>query len=627
MSQDIRTLQSLAWHDPLAWMERMSGIAWKEVVRDENTIFQKEVRKAGGVSPLQISQFEKSSREHKVKDIFKVGNILVTPNGTSSYLWRWNDSSEEKEAAVVFSRDDIAWAVESDTAGKELYTLVCYKRGKKTPIWKYTPGIGPFLIIKDDYCYCIEAESELRYATVISIRADTGTGRRVYYKEQNPRYNCRLISGENRCLFVLSENSGRHKLFVIEDFRLKPLHPSSDCFFPVGYGSESEEACYFCKRGDRWEAVGAALQALSVPPACLKDSSFVFCSIASQLLITSSKGVLTLFELRHSVKPKSLYKIIGNLLFQEQLIFEGGAAISFVATVPGAYPVFFHRPGFGKLAMTPIESYASCSTGLTSKGVPYVLVLPMNTKPRNLMTIVYGGYGLPTKLNTTRWKPYLDCGWALVYALVRGGGDRDEAWAEDGRTYKKYNSIYDTEDVIQSVQKLLKISWKNTCVYGRSAGGYNVGSIVARHGTGGLIGAAYTEVPYVDILRTTTNDRLPLTILEYDEFGNPVSNIEDFSTIVRFSPVDSLPKEGAPGIFVINHTSLNDREVLPYESVKWITRLRGYPTPVKDSLPKLLSITENAGHFIRGSTATRQMAEDFVLLNSFFQVDCTKKSQ
>jgi oligopeptidase B len=140
---------------------------------------------------------------------------------------------------------------------------------------------------------------------------------------------------------------------------------------------------------------------------------------------------------------------------------------------------------------------------------------------------------------------------------------------------------------------------------------------VAHHGKGGLIGAAYAEVPYVDVLRTTTNPLLPLTVLEYEEFGNPAEKLEDLETILRLSPVDALPEEGAPRVFVVARTSLNDREVLPYESMKWITRLRGFPTPTVGAEEKYLFIGNGQGHFVRGINGDKEKAEDFLLLNSW----------
>jgi oligopeptidase B len=247
--------------------------------------------------------------------------------------------------------------------------------------------------------------------------------------------------------------------------------------------------------------------------------------------------------------------------------------------------------------------------------VPYLIVRSTSSKdPNKLMTLVYGAYNHKTTVSMNRWKPYLDAGWTLVVAMVRGGGDYGDQWAEDARRDKKYKSIEDLEAIIRSAQRDTGIGWKSTALYGRSAGGYCVGAVCSRHTHGGLIGMAYAEVPYVDILRTTTNDSLPLTILEYDEFGNPKKRLEDFQTILRLSPVDSLGKEGAPGIFVVAITSANDREVLTYESMKWIQRLRG--DEGKGEL-KVLRILNGKGHFVKGSDADIQRYEDFILLNSF----------
>jgi oligopeptidase B len=245
--------------------------------------------------------------------------------------------------------------------------------------------------------------------------------------------------------------------------------------------------------------------------------------------------------------------------------------------------------------------------------VPYLLIKGSGSAAqKKLMVIVYGAYNLKTTVMMSRWKPYLDAGWTLAVAMVRGGGDYGDQWAEDARRNKKYKSIEDVEAVIRAAQGQTGIGWKSTALYGRSAGGYIVGSVCSRNARGGLIGMAYAEVPYVDVLRTTTNDNLPLTILEYDEFGSPRKRLEDFQTILRLSPVDSLGEGGAPGIFVVASTSMNDREVLTYESMKWIQRLRGSGGEMK-----FLRILDGKGHFVKGSVADVQRYEDFLLLNAF----------
>jgi len=124
----------------------------------------------------------------------------------------------------------------------------------------------------------------------------------------------------------------------------------------------------------------------------------------------------------------------------------------------------------------------------------------------------------------------------------------------------------------------------------------------------------YTEVPYVDVLRTTTNPKLPLTALEYDEFGNPSNGIYEFRSIMEYSPVDSLDYNMPPDIFVLIRTSENDNQVFAYESFKWVNALRGKD---KNDSKKLLFLTQNSGHFITGDNLYENFSEDFFLLNSF----------
>ena len=132
---------------------------------------------------------------------------------------------------------------------------------------------------------------------------------------------------------------------------------------------------------------------------------------------------------------------------------------------------------------------------------------------------------------------------------------------------------------------MTKCNARHTVIYGRSAGGVPVGSIISRHPDGMLVGAAYTEVPYVDMLRDTTNPTLPLTVGEYKEFGNPRESLSNMMELMKVSPINTLPADGAPGVFVLSRVGLLDRQVYAYESFKWIQRLRGNNTTI-DTEPK-----------------------------------------
>jgi oligopeptidase B len=203
------------------------------------------------------------------------------------------------------------------------------------------------------------------------------------------------------------------------------------------------------------------------------------------------------------------------------------------------------------------------------------------------------------------WYPLLVRGWVIVFALIRGGGDHTNQYAEAARTYNRERSIHDFQDVIRDVQRRTKISPADTVIYGRSAGGILVGA--SAH----LVGAVYAEVPYVDVLRTSTNPRLPLTKLEYNEFGNPRERLEDFAATLKTSPVDLVPEEGYPNLFALVRTGENDKEVFAYEPIKWIHKLRGRD---KKDPTKLLAFGDHEGHFVRGDLAIQHRAVDLAIL-------------
>jgi hypothetical protein len=147
-----------------------------------------------------------------------------------------------------------------------------------------------------------------------------------------------------------------------------------------------------------------------------------------------------------------------------------------------------------------------------------------------------------------------------------------------------------------------------------------VGAIVSRYPHGQLVGAAFTEVPYVDVLRTSSNPDLPLTVGEYKEFGNPRENILNGKELLSVSPINTLHSEGAPGVFVMSHVGLLDRQVYAYESFKWIQRLRGVASwEERDSDPKGKYVTfeKKEAHQYRPQSSSRFRAMDLAILDAW----------
>ncbi len=619
----VRDLGYFRWHDPLSWLEHMRGEKWDAAVKRENVHFRRAIEELASEKEVDAleARFHKIAEAHMSYDIFHSGSIDITPQGTYSYFWKWRGEGQKQRAAAVVSEGDLAWAIEEDSRGAEQYKVSCYKKGSQKPIWTYGKFVGPSLCVKDGLCYLVESTDLLRYGHAVALDAKTGVFKKRLFTEPSPRHTLRLEMGEHRCIFLISANSGREALYHIEGLRIQRIGHEGVCFVPVGYASaDSEIPCFFARvrsLDEPWTAFGKELQILTIPKNLRLSKLSIL--LKHKLLLVSAGGVSRVYKLRSGLNPELLEEGIGSWSVDWWSCWSGADKISLLKITPGSTPSVYSVGKKGFLCLKKGDVYASVSLqNCQSKdgtSVPYIVV-KRSGKPRGLMVSMYGAYNIPTNLSTSRWAYWIENGWTIVFGLVRGGGDFGDAWAEAARRDRKVRSIEDAEAVVRSAQRETGVSANATCIHGVSAGGYILGALVARHSQGNLFGAAYAIVPYLDVLRTTTNPTLPLTVLEYDEFGNPAEKLEDLAAIVKLSPVDTLPEEGAPSLFVVARTSMFDVEVLPYESVKWMYRLRGWPKK-KEGEEKYLAITAGAGHFVRNLKGASQNAEDFLLLNGW----------
>ena len=552
----------------------MKGKRWLDLVKEEQSQFSAAlVPHKPLVERLEKELLEQNSK-HKS---FRYHNFEIKETNTLHYEFG------KHSCADLDALGSSIWYVVDEGKGAETYIL-------KHNSWSYNKPIGPFVAVLDDRVYVLESKHKLWYCRLVSLDAKTGKDQKVLFEMKDPEWNLALIKGQNKCLFLLANNAGKQRLWYIKSGTLFEVGQQYQSFVPVGFLQDT--CCFFGLRANKkqYEAVGLDLD--------IQDHIPEYYSLNDKVFVTRSYGERTI-HYSNGKKRTVLGSVKPNLFLDWQgrtdlKIHESGGTRHFVKSKDGT-------------------------------NVPYVII--KSHRPiRGLFVIGYGAYGLPTHMNTERWLPLLRRGFTLCYALVRGGGDHDEAWAEAARRDHKVKSVEDFEAVIQSAQKKTSVKSENTVIYGRSAGGYLVGATLTRNASGNLFSSLYTEVPYLDVLSTASNPKLPLTQLEYEEFGDPLHKAKDRAAILRLSPVNTIPKSGAPTIFVLCRTGLNDKEVFAYESVKWITRLREV-----EGKPKLLAISEGEGHFVCGKSSFRERAEDLALLLSNlarrFSRDQTKKSK
>ncbi|RYJ07559.1 MAG: S9 family peptidase [Actinomycetales bacterium] len=183
----------------------------------------------------------------------------------------------------------------------------------------------------------------------------------------------------------------------------------------------------------------------------------------------------------------------------------------------------------------------------------------------------------------------LDRGFVFAIAHVRGGGEMGRHWYEDGKLLHKKNTF---TDFVAAARHLVADGWTSAdrlVAEGGSAGGLLMGAVanLAPDAFRGILAA----VPFVDALTSILDPELPLTVIEWDEWGNPLHDPEVYAYMKGYSPYENVEAKDYPAILAV--TSLNDTRVLYVEPAKWVARLRATAT---GSEPILLKTEMHAGH-------------------------------
>ena len=200
----------------------------------------------------------------------------------------------------------------------------------------------------------------------------------------------------------------------------------------------------------------------------------------------------------------------------------------------------------------------------------------------------------------------LDRGFVFAIAHVRGGGEMGRQWYEDGKFFAKRNTF---TDFIACARQLVADRWTTPdrlVARGASAGGLLMGAVANLAPND--FRAILAGVPFVDALNTILDPDLPLTVMEWEEWGNPVEDAEVYAYMKGYSPYENIARVQYPAILAI--TSLNDTRVGFHEPAKWIARLRAEAGGEHDFL---LKTEMDAGHGGRSGRYTAWEEEAFNL--------------
>ncbi len=206
-----------------------------------------------------------------------------------------------------------------------------------------------------------------------------------------------------------------------------------------------------------------------------------------------------------------------------------------------------------------------------------------------LLLTGYGSYGYsyPAYFSAARLS-LLERGVVLATAHIRGGSELGRWWYDAGKLQHKENTF---RDFIAVAEHLIDTGWcapDRLAIQGGSAGGLLMGAVI--NARPDLFAAVVARVPFVDVANTMLDATLPLTVTEYEEWGDP-NKPEVFQTILRYSPYDNVEEKDYPAMLVT--AGLTDPRVGYWEPAKWVARLRARKT---DDNLLLLKTHMGAGH-------------------------------
>ncbi len=266
-------------------------------------------------------------------------------------------------------------------------------------------------------------------------------------------------------------------------------------------------------------------------------------------------------------------------------------------------------PGAGAYDPADFEQHREWAVAADGTRVPISLICRKGT-PRDgsspLLLYGYGSYeiSIDPSFSIPRLS-LLDRGFVWAIAHVRGGGEMGRRWYDDGKALHKRNTF---TDFVSCAEHLVRQGWTSTgrlVARGGSAGGLLMGAAanIAPQAFGGIVAL----VPFVDALTSILDPSLPLTVGEWEEWGDPLHDPEVYAYMKAYSPFENVSDQTYPPILAL--TSLHDTRVLYTEPAKWIARLQA----TGHGGPFLLKTQMTAGHGGRSGRYDAWREEAFVL--------------
>lgn len=481
----------------------------------------------------------------------------------------------------VFIGDSLEWNDNSD----QLFYVRVDESQRPYQLWTYTLGDSQshtLLYEESDVAYSLRL-SKSRSGRFIFLRSECKTSADVrYWDFEHPEKGLQLfekrragieyeiehwgndlllLTNENATNFTLlrvsldSPNEDRTELMAYDETRyLQAVYPFQDAL--LLYGRQGGLTQLWTFRGGELTQLNWDEPVFTVTP--YENRSY------------HTTEALLVFESFKTPKTTLALDLV-----------TGATTVLDVVEVPGSYD---------SLDYVQERHFAKAKDGVD---VPFVMIYrrgALDSGPAPLILYGYGSYGsnVDPRFDSNRI-PLLDVGVVWVSAQIRGGSEMGHGWYEDGKLFQKRNTFTDFIAVAEDLIARGFTTPEKLAGSGRSAGGLLIGAVANM--AGHLFQVMIPGVPFVDVVTTMLDASIPLTSLEWDEWGNP-EDADYYQYMKSYSPYDNVEAKAYPHMLVT--TGLNDPRVGYWEAAKWVARLRELKT---DGNQLLLKTHMGAGHF------------------------------
>ncbi|WP_375407611.1 S9 family peptidase [uncultured Amnibacterium sp.] len=529
-------------------------------------------------------------------DFYSLGSFDVSPDGRL-LLWAVDTVGDERYVLHVKDLDTgeaLPDVIEGtmpgalfDADGSGIYYTTCDEAWRPDSVWLHTlggDGEDERLFTEPDERYWVGVGmSRSRRYVEIGVGSKI-TSESLLLDTQHPEAGFRLVWPRVEGVEYTVEHAvldGRDRLLILhndgaEDFELVAVDPAEprgarDVLLPSTPGVRLEEVDAF----ERFVAVsyreGGLARVGLLTPSGIDEIRF------DEPLFTAGIG-------SNPEWAQPTIRVGYGSLITPSTVFD-------LDTVTGSRTVLKQQPVLGGYEPGAYREHREWATAEDGTRVPISIVgradLMESRRAAPMLLYGYGSYeaSIDPAFSIARLS-LLDRGVLFAIAHVRGGGEMGRHWYEQGKTLTKRNTF---TDFVACARHLVAEGWTSPAhlvAEGASAGGLLMGAVANL--APDLFAGIHAGVPFVDPLTSILDPSLPLTVIEWDEWGDPLHDPEVYAYMKSYSPVENIGHHPYPRLLAT--TSLNDTRVLYVEPAKWVARLREVGADV------LLKTEMSAGH-------------------------------